>query len=98
MRVDELVSPGQSTTRMQGTNNAANPQAQTSGGSNPQAQAPGGPNNVNPNQDPKIPMGDDPNVINQRRRQIDLQIKTLQDTIKNQQEQLKNLQRQKSSM
>ena len=93
MRVDELIqSPGQSTTRMQGTNNAAQTAPQPNNVPN------AGTNTPQPQTEPKVPMGDDPQTLNQRKRQIDLQIKTLQDTIKNNQEQLKNLQQQKMNL
>ena len=95
MRIDELTSPGQATTRMQGSNNATQPNTQQSV---PQGQTPAaGQNPPNP-QEPKVPMGNDPQSLNQRKRQIDLQIKTVQDSIKNSQEQLKNLQKQKQSL
>lgn len=94
MRIDELTSPGQATTRMQGSNNATQPNTQQPV---PQGQAPASPAQPN-TQEPKVPMGNDPQSLNQRKRQIDLQIKTVQDSIKNSQEQLKNLQRQKQSL
>ena len=94
MRIDELTSPGQATTRMQGSNNATQPNTQQPV---PQGQTPAAPAQPN-TQEPKVPMGNDPQSLNQRKRQIDLQIKTVQDSIKNSQEQLKNLQRQKQSL